>query len=221
MENMIIRDLSALNEQEQNNWAIQVCEKYKMDSLMCPISFIPNPKTLKIIPYLNRAGSEQLIFNHKMKVTVSEPSFINGICIVKSTVTMQNGVINENIGCVCVEGLKGEAFSNAIMKATTKAKRRAVIGAVGLGLLDESEVEDIKYTEVKSNANNTQQVKNTQTVTLVPATTKQEEEITAAHVMLQTTTEGLNTLYKKLSAEKQNELKKYFTMKKQEILNIK
>ncbi len=134
MENMIIRDLSALNEQEQNTWALQVCEKYKMDSLMCPISFIPNPKTNKIIPYLNRAGSEQLIFNHKMKVTVSEPSFINGICIVKANVTMPNGVINENIGCVSIEGLKGEALSNAIMKATTKAKRRAVIGAVGLGL---------------------------------------------------------------------------------------
>ncbi len=39
--------------------------------------------------------------------------------------------------------------------------------------------------------------------------------------MLQTTTEGLNNLYKKLTAEKQNELKKYFTMKKEEILNNK
>ena len=215
MENMIIRDLSALNEQDQNNWAIQVCEKYKMDILMCPISFIPNPKTMKIIPYLNRAGSEQLIFNHKMKVTVDEPSFINNVCIVKATVTMQNGIINENIGCVSIDGKRGEELGNCIMKAATKAKRRAVIGAVGLGLLDESEVEDIKYTEVKSNANTTQQV------TLVPATKKQEEEITSAHVMLQTTTEGLNALYKKLTAEKQKELKKYFTIKKEQILSIK
>ncbi len=217
MENMIIRELSALNEQDQNNWAIQVCEKYKMDILMCPISFIPNPKTMKIIPYLNRSGSEQLIFNHKMKVSVSEPSFINNVCIVKATVTMPNGVVNENIGCVSIEGKKGEELGNCIMKAATKAKRRAVIGAVGLGLLDELEVEDIKYTEV----NNTKQVKNTQQVTLVPATTKQEEEITSAHVMLQTTTEGLNTLYKKLTAEKQKELKKYFTIKKEQILSIK
>ena len=218
MENMIIRDLSSLNEQEQNTWAIEVCEKYKMDKLMCPISFIPNPKTNKIIPYLNRAGSEQLIFNHKMKVTVSEPSFINNVCIVKATVIMPNGVINENIGCVNIEGLKGEALSNAIMKSTTKAKRRAVIGAVGLGLLDELEVEDIKYTEVKYTANNNKPVTH---VNIVPATTKQEEEVTSAHVMLQTTTEGLNNLYKKLTAEKQNELKKFFTMKKEQILNIK
>ncbi len=220
MENMIIRDLSALNEIEQNKWAIEVCEKYKMDILMCPISFIPNPKTNKIIPYLNRAGSEQLIFNHKMKVTVSDPTFVNGICIVKSTVIMPNGVINENIGCVSIDGKKGEELGNCIMKATTKAKRRAVIGAVGLGLLDELEVEDIKYTEVS----NTKQINNTKPVTpvnLVPAKKKQEEEVTSAHVMLQTTTEGLNTLYKKLTAEKQNELKKFFTMKKEEILNIK
>ncbi len=216
MENKLMVNLSALNEQEQNTWAIQVCEKYKMDPLMAPISFISFQK-VGTIPYINRAGSEQLIFNHKMKVSVSDPSFVNGICIVKATVTMPNGVINENIGCVNIESVKGEALSNAIMKATTKAKRRAVIGAVGLGLLDESEVEDIKYTEVKS----TQQVNNNKPVTLVPATTKQEEEITAAHVMLQTTTEGLNNLYKKLTAEKQKELKKFFTIKKEEILNNK
>jgi hypothetical protein len=36
------------------------------------------------------------------------------------------------------------------MKATTKAKRRAILSAFGLGMLDESEVEDIRGAEVET-----------------------------------------------------------------------
>jgi hypothetical protein len=41
---------------------------------------------------------------------------------------------------VNIEGLKGEALANALMKAETKAKRRATLSAVGLGMMDESEI---------------------------------------------------------------------------------
>jgi hypothetical protein len=44
---------------------------------------------------------------------------------------------------VWVKGLSGEALANALMKAETKAKRRATLSICGLGMLDETEVEDV------------------------------------------------------------------------------
>jgi hypothetical protein len=46
-------------------------------------------------------------------------------------------------GAVNISGLKGEMLANAMMKAETKAKRRATLSICGLGLLDEVEVETI------------------------------------------------------------------------------
>ena len=46
-------------------------------------------------------------------------------------------------GAVTIDGLKGDALANAIMKAATKAKRRAVLALLGLNMLDESELETI------------------------------------------------------------------------------
>ncbi len=42
-----------------------------------------------------------------------------------------------------IEGLKGEARANAIMKCVTKAKRRVTLSICGLGMLDETEVDSI------------------------------------------------------------------------------
>jgi hypothetical protein len=42
---------------------------------------------------------------------------------------------------VSIKGLSGEALANATMKAETKAKRRLTLSLVGLGFLDESEIE--------------------------------------------------------------------------------
>ena len=58
-----------------------------------------------------------------------------------------------DIGAVNIAGLKGEAYANAIMKAETKAKRRATLDLLGLGVLDESEADSIpNATTVAINA---------------------------------------------------------------------
>jgi hypothetical protein len=47
------------------------------------------------------------------------------------------------MGAVAIAGLKGEALANALMKAETKAKRRVTLSISGLGMLDETEAEDL------------------------------------------------------------------------------
>jgi hypothetical protein len=43
------------------------------------------------------------------------------------------------MSAVSVANLKGEAYCNALMKAETKAKRRATLDLLGLGILSEEE----------------------------------------------------------------------------------
>ncbi len=66
-----------------------------------------------------------------------------GVYIVTSKASLPDGRCTESIGAVNIAGLKGEAYANAIMKAETKAKRRATLDLLGLGVLDESEAESI------------------------------------------------------------------------------
>ena len=49
------------------------------------------------------------------------------------------------------EALKGEVRANAILKAVTKAKRRATLSICGLGWLDESEVADYSAPQWRQN----------------------------------------------------------------------
>jgi hypothetical protein len=63
---------------------------------------------------------------------------------VTAQATDKTGRVDESIGAVPVENLKGEAKANAIMKGETKAKRRVTLSICGLGMLDESEVESVK-----------------------------------------------------------------------------
>ena len=70
-----------------------------------------------------------------------------GVYQVTSKASLPDGRCTESIGAVNIAGLKGEAYANAIMKAETKAKRRATLDLLGLGVLDESETESIPNAE--------------------------------------------------------------------------
>ncbi len=55
-----------------------------------------------------------------------------------------DGRIGFNVGAVPIVGTAGEDRSNAVMKAYTKAERRATLAFAGLGIPDESEVSSIR-----------------------------------------------------------------------------
>jgi hypothetical protein len=82
---------------------------------------------------------------HKVShlITSRDTNADAGVYIVTSKASLPDGRCTESIGAVNIAGLKGEAYANAIMKAETKAKRRATLDLLGLGVLDESEAESI------------------------------------------------------------------------------
>jgi hypothetical protein len=95
--------------------------------------------------YCTRSGTQQLNKLHKVShlITSRDTNADAGVYIVTSKASLPDGRCTESIGAVNIAGLKGEAYANAIMKAETKAKRRATLDLLGLGVLDESEAESI------------------------------------------------------------------------------
>jgi len=99
----------------------------------------------KEVLYCTRSGTQQLNKLHSVShtITARDTNDEAGVYIVTSKATLPDGRCTESIGAVNIAGLKGEAYANAIMKAETKAKRRATLDLLGLGVLDESEAESI------------------------------------------------------------------------------
>jgi hypothetical protein len=99
----------------------------------------------KEVLYCTRSGTQQLNKLHKVShlITSRDTNAEAGVYIVTSKASLPDGRCTESLGAVNIAGLKGEAYANAIMKAETKAKRRATLDLLGLGVLDESEAETI------------------------------------------------------------------------------
>jgi hypothetical protein len=142
MEAVLIRgDLSRLTHQERASYYVRVCESVGLNPLTKPFEYL----TLngKLTLYALKACTDQLRAIHKVSVTELTKTEREGVFIVTAKVTGADGRSDVDMGAVSIVGLAGEALANAMLKTTTKAKRRATLSLCGLGLLDETEVEDI------------------------------------------------------------------------------
>ena len=112
-----------------------------MNPLTQPLSYI----TLngKLTLYATRGATDQLRRIYKVSVESLVPDMRNDVYFVTCKVKDGEGRTDIATGAVTLGNLKGDALANQLMKAETKAKRRATLSIVGLGLLDESELETI------------------------------------------------------------------------------
>jgi|GEM_PF-2252741 len=142
IENVVIRgDLSKLTEAERTTYYMAVCKSVGLNPLTKPMEYI----TLngKLTLYALRNCTDQLRAIHKISVADMTETERDGVYIVTCKVSNAEGRTDISKGAVNIEKLRGEALANALMKAETKAKRRATLSICGLSLLDETEVEDI------------------------------------------------------------------------------
>ena len=95
----------------------------------------------KQVLYANAGATQQLTATRNLSHSITSRELTDGIYCVFCRVAGPDGRSTENMGAVPIEGLKGEAKANAMLKATTKAIRRAVLAHCGLGLMDETETE--------------------------------------------------------------------------------
>jgi hypothetical protein len=149
-------DLSRLTPLQKVNYYRQYCERLGLDPLSQPFKImkLQGKETM----YCDRGGTQQLSRINKVSHAVVARESSNGCYVVTAQASTPDGRKTESIGAVPIDKLTGEALCNAMMKAETKAKRRATLDLLGVGLLDESEIssipnavtEDIPHVEEKT-----------------------------------------------------------------------
>lgn len=141
---LINGDLSGLSHRERLDYYTMRCEAAGLDPRAQPFQYL----TLngKLVLYATKATTDQLIASRKISVSIVSRGFDaeTGLYDVTARATFPSMQFVEDVGCVWIgKGEIGEKLANGVLKAVTKAKRRTVLSACGLGMLDESEVSDI------------------------------------------------------------------------------
>lgn len=135
-------DLSTLNAEQRRRYYLDFCREHGLNPRLKPFMWL-RTKDRRLILYLVKTGSDQLRKVHGVSITMLDTRVVDGCYSVKVTATTPDGRIDFDEGSVNLQGLKGEARSNAMMTAVTKGKRRVTASICGVGLLDELEVATI------------------------------------------------------------------------------
>jgi hypothetical protein len=137
-------DLSKLTPAESVQYYKAVCDSVGLNPLTRPFEYL----TLqgKRILYARRDAADQLRRIHHISVEVVERKIVGDLLIVHVRAREPSGRSDEDLGVVSVANIKGEAMAVAMLKAITKAKRRVTLSICGLGVLDESEIDDAQAT---------------------------------------------------------------------------
>ena len=134
-------DLSNLSPEQRVIHYHNVCRSLGLNPVTQPFAYITLNGKLQL--YAKRDACDQLRKLHGINIQIPDRTVHDGLLTVHAKATDKTGRTDEDLGVVSIAGLRGEAASNAVMKAVTKAKRRVTLSICGLGFLDETEVEDI------------------------------------------------------------------------------
>lgn len=138
---LIEGDLSKLSGAERLTYYMNVCKSVGLNPSTKPFQYIILNGKLTL--YATKGAADQLRDIHGVSIQKPDMQITDGLCIVSVFGSDRTGRTDADLGIVPVEGLRGEAKANALMKAITKAKRRLTLSICGLGMLDETEVTSI------------------------------------------------------------------------------
>lgn len=156
-------DLSVLSPEEKMSYYNEYCNRLGLDPFTQPFKLL-NLNGKEVL-YCDRSGTQQLSKLHNVSHEIKSREVINDCYVVTAQASVE-GRRTESIGAVPItkaggewttsqsgkkffkpdgtfKPLTGDDLCNAMMKAETKAKRRATLDLLGLGVLDETEIETI------------------------------------------------------------------------------
>lgn len=145
---LIVGDLSPLTVEQRLSYVNKVCESVGLNPLTKPFDFLKT-RDGKLMLYANKNAAEQLRKEHNISITIVAREKIDSLYVITARATLANGRQDESTAAVDLGTLKGEMLANALMKCETKAKRRVTLSVVGLGMLDETEVNDNPQAFIK------------------------------------------------------------------------
>lgn len=135
-------DAAQLDDLQKQTYYRSVAESLGLNPWTKPFDWLAGHGG-KLQLYANKNAAEQLRKKFRVSVTALSVRREADVYIVIANVCDREGRTDAGTGVVSVAGLRGDPLCNAMMKAETKAKRRATLSICGLGMLDESEVETI------------------------------------------------------------------------------
>lgn len=140
---LIQGDLSKLSSAGRVEYYLSVCKSLGLNPLTKPFEYI-DLRGLKL--YATRNCTDQLASNRRINLSILSEQYSpdNKLYTVKVRAQTPDGRYTDSNGVVSIEGKRGDDYANAIMKAETKAKRRAVLSLCGLSWIDESELETVR-----------------------------------------------------------------------------
>lgn len=134
-------DLANLTPAERVAYYRAVCESLGLNPLTKPFDYLR--LSGKLVLYANRTASDQLANLNKLSLTMVRSEQLGDTYVVTARASGQDGRTVENVGAVPIANLPPDALANAIMKAVTKAYRRATLAYSGLGWMDETEISTV------------------------------------------------------------------------------
>lgn len=140
-------NLVGLTPAEKVIWYKERCAATGLDYRTSPFQYVTLPDG-KVVLYATKTAAEQASEKRGLSLIILDKKVEFGLFVVTCKAQDATGRSVEDLGAVPVEGLKGLALANAMMKTMTKAKRRTVLSFCGMGMLDETEVDDIPGARV-------------------------------------------------------------------------
>lgn len=144
-------DISKLSQEQKMQYYLAMCSRLDLDPATLPFQVIRFPSQNKEVLYCTKAGAEQLNKKHKISHEIIEKKLEGDLYIVSVRAQMdsENDTrFTDEVGIVDVTGKKGNELGNLMLKSVTKAKRRATLSLLGLGMLDETEAQDVPGSQV-------------------------------------------------------------------------
>jgi len=138
-------DLSKMTPMERVHHYKSVTTSLGINEWTKPFEYIMLNNKLTL--YATKNCTDQLRKLYNISIEIKQAEIKDGIFIVIAKATTPEGRSDEDIGAINIAGLKGDAYTNSIMKAYTKAKRRVTLSICGLSFVDESEIETIPNTQ--------------------------------------------------------------------------
>lgn len=143
LEDVIVRgDIAKLQPRERLLYYKAECAAYGLDWRKRPFEYVEIDG--RLVLYAGKRTADQLAHVHRLSQEILDERMLDGgIYLVRVRVTSPDGRSTVRTGAVALENLRGLQRANAILRCETKAFRRAVLAHCGLGVLDETEIDDI------------------------------------------------------------------------------
>ena len=139
------QDSRSLGPEDRAAYVAAICKSLRLNPLTRPVQFLALQG--REVLYLTRGATDQLAARHNLnRETLEGPDFRTmenvKVAYCKVKVTLPSGRYEE-----ATATLKMTSPADDLMKVETKAKRRATLSILGVGVLSEEEAESIPASE--------------------------------------------------------------------------